>query len=141
LWEREQQPTTQKGEQGVTTGATHDEYADEAAAAQRAEAWPQAAALWRRATDTVRAGNGLSNLQARNLRQRYERAAAECEDRQRVEQILEEIAKTKLRIPTLRERDPNQVKFCQLSTLRLREALLAAYQAGRTEHTPDHKGR
>ena len=34
---------------------THVDYAEEAEAAQRAEAWPQAAALWRRAADALRA--------------------------------------------------------------------------------------
>ncbi len=57
------------------TSPSHLDYAEEAEAAQRAEAWPQAAALWRRARDVVRASDDLSRLQARTFRLKYKAAA------------------------------------------------------------------
>lgn len=110
---------------------TYHDYAEEAESAQRGEAWPQAAALWRRARDTVRADAELSHLAARNLREQYEAAADTCDARDRVDRILEQIAQTKLRIPTLRERKADHLDFHEVSAWGLKRALQAAYEAGR----------
>ena len=114
---------------------THLDYAEEAEAAQRAEAWPQAAALWRRARDVVRATGGLSHLHTRNLRRKYEAAADQCDAQNRIDQLLEHIAQTTLRIPTLRQRDSNGLDFHEVSVWGLKRALLAAYEASRDEVT------
>jgi hypothetical protein len=50
---------------------THFDYADEAESAERGNAWPQAAALWRRAAETC---NDAS-------RERYLAAAERCDVR------------------------------------------------------------
>jgi hypothetical protein len=55
---------------------THGDYADEAESAQRGRAWPQAAALWRRAAATC------DDAQRRAV---YELAAAKCDQRSAAE--------------------------------------------------------
>ena len=111
---------------------THEDYADEAQAAQRAEAWPQAAALWRRAADMLRAV-APHTTETFDLYAKYQEAAARCDDRDHVNTILEDIAKRELRIPTLRERASDQLDFHQLSVVALKRALWAAYEAGRRD--------
>jgi len=113
---------------------THPDYAEEAEAAQRAEAWPQAAALWRRAADTLRAAEPRTT-ETLNLYARYRTAADECDRRDRVDQILEEIARAKLDIPTLRARKSDSLDFHEVSVWGLKRALAAAYEAGREDVT------
>jgi hypothetical protein len=57
--------------------AEHTRYADEAESAQRANAWPQAAALWRMAVD---------NCQDAERRAYYAKQAAWCRDMARIAQ-------------------------------------------------------
>jgi len=112
----------------ITT--THFDYAEEAEAAQRAGAWPQAAALWRRAAEELRAGAPHTN-QTFDLHAKYRVAADECDRRSNLDTILERIAKTELRITTLKEQKMDALDFHEVSVWGLRRALLAAYEAGR----------
>ena len=111
---------------------THHDYAEEAEAAERAEAWPQAAALWRRAADDLCA-SATHTPETFDLHAEYRAAAAVCDEREQVRQTLEKIAKTKLQIPTLRERKSDQLDFHEVSVWALQRALRAAYEAGRQE--------
>jgi len=101
---------------------THLDYAEEAQSAERAEAWAQAAALWRRAAE-------LARLTA--TRKTYLEAAETCERRMRIDTKLEEIAKKVLKVPTLRYRYSDQLDFHELGVGSIRMALRAAYEAGR----------
>jgi hypothetical protein len=56
---------------------THDDYAEEAQSSQRAGAWPQAAALWRRAADAMRA-TAPHTTETFDLYARYHAAAERC---------------------------------------------------------------
>jgi len=101
---------------------THLDYAEEAKAAERAEAWPQAAALWLRASETC--GNAKQALQ-------YVRNADFCNHRHAVDAKLEQIAKNVLKVPTLRYRRSDRLDFHELSVGQIRMALRAAYEAGK----------
>ena len=115
----------------ATTNTTHIDYAEEAECAERACAWPQAAALWRRAAETVGAGD-LTHLEARNHRDRYEAAAAQCDRRVDVGARVAEIAKRVLWIDTLDTRKSDRLDFHELAVWNIKKALVAAYEAGRT---------
>ncbi len=107
------------------TQPNHLDYAEEAESAQRAEAWPQAAALWLLASETC------SDVdQARQ----YVRQAEACNQRQATHAKLEEIARSVLRIPTLRQRGSDRLDFHDLSVGQIKSALRAAVEAGRAEH-------
>ena len=110
----------------------HQDYADEAEAAQRGEAWPQAAALWRRAADVLRA-NAPHTPETFDRYAKYQAAAGECDRQGRIHTTLERIAQTTLTIPTLRERKSDRLDFHEIGTWGLKRALLAAYEAGRDE--------
>lgn len=58
---------------------THLDYAEEAEAAERAGAWPQAAALWRRAARWLRE-NAPHDPETFDLHAEYQRAADRCID-------------------------------------------------------------
>ena len=96
-------------------------------AAQRGEAWPQAAALWRRAQEVLRA-NSPHNTETFDLNAKYEAAATECDRMVRVEEALEQIAQTKLQVPTLREQKADDLDFHEVSVWGLKRALAAAYE-------------
>ena len=113
---------------------THHDYAEEAEAAQRAEAWPQAAALWRRASDVLRA-TAPHTTDTFDLHAKYQAAADNCDRKDRVDHVLEHIAQTKLDIPTLRRRKSDGLDFHEVSVWGLRRALAAAYEAGREDAT------
>lgn len=107
---------------GAPATATHDDYAEEAQAAERAAAWPQAAALWLRASETC------SDVD-RSLE--YARNADACNRRQSVDEKLESIARNVLKLPTLKQRGSDRPDFSQLSVGQIKLALRAAYEAGR----------
>jgi len=111
---------------------TYLDYAEEAESAQRAEAWPQAAALWRRAAESLRA-TAPHTTETFDLHAKYQAAADECDRRNRVDRVLEQIAQTKLNIPTLRRRNSDGLDFHEASVWGLKRALMAAYEAGREE--------
>ena len=108
---------------------THFDYAEEAEAAERAEAWPQAAALWRRAADVLRVNAPHTN-DTFDLHAEYQAAADECDRKDRVDQVLEHIAQTKLDIPTLRTRKSDGLDFHDLGVAAIKLALHRAYLAG-----------
>jgi len=112
----------------MTQELTHHDYAEEAEAAQRAGAWPQAAALWRRALEALPAGRGRNAAKQRDV---YLDRARECERQAAVDGRLEQIAKTTLRIPTLAERRSDSLDFHELGVWQIKQALRAAYDAGR----------
>lgn len=100
----------------------HLDYAEEAESAQRASAWPQAAALWRRAAEVCdQDGN----------RDQYLRHAIACDHQAAVEVRFEEIARHVLGIPTLKTRHSDRADFHELPVARIKLALRAAYEAGR----------
>jgi hypothetical protein len=101
---------------------THLDYAEEAEAAERAEAWPQAAALWLRASETC--GDVERALG-------YVRSAEACNHRNAIDSKLEKIAKDVLKLPTLARRGSDQLDFYELSVGQVKLALRAAYEAGR----------
>jgi len=103
---------------------THDDYAEEAEAAQRAEAWPQAAALWLRACQTCSDAN---------LALEYANKADACNRRPRIDRELEAIAKVNLQIETLATRNSDRLDFHEVSVWGLKRALEAAYEAGRND--------
>ena len=99
----------------------HLDYAEEAEAAQRAGAWPQAAALWRRAADDC-PGDVVG---------KYLGAAAECENHAAIDSCLEKIGSRILGIPTLKTRHSDQADFHDLAVWNIKRAMMAAYEAGR----------
>jgi len=106
---------------------THLDYAEEAQSPERAEAWAQAAALWRRATECF---PKHPCAQAATDRDQYLANAAACDRRGQTDAALDKIAKNILRVPTLR-RFGNPPEQIELSTTKLRMMLRAAYEAGR----------
>ena len=99
----------------------HEDYAEEAESAQRASAWPQAAALWQRAIDLT---DGLDEREA------YCRSKRECQRRVAADGQLESIARRALGIETLKTRKSDGLDFHEVSVWQLQEALRLAYQAG-----------
>ena len=118
---------------------THLDYAEEAQSAERGTAWLQAAALWRRAADVLRA-TAPHTTENSNLDEEYEAGIARCNAHQRVDEIVEGIAKVEMRIPTLRERNSDGLDFHEVCVWDLRRALVAAYEAGHQDAMP-HIGR
>jgi len=102
---------------------THLDYAEEAEAAQRAEAWPQAAALWRRAASVA---------DTKGAREQYLFMARHCERRTTIDGKLAQIAKNVLKVPTLNRRGSDTLDFHSLSVGQIKLALRAAYEAGRS---------
>lgn len=101
---------------------THEDYADEGESAMRASAWPQAAALYRKAAATC---DDASKAEA------YTAHAKQCDHEIEVDAALAAIAKRVLRIPTLVERHVDDLDFHEVSAWRLQDALREAYKAGR----------
>ena len=99
----------------------HEDYADEAESASRANAWPQAAALYRRAAETC------SDAE---LAATYRSRASDCNQQVAVDAELAAIARRVLRIPTLADRGSDRLDFHEVGVHSLREALRLAYQAG-----------
>jgi hypothetical protein len=91
----------------------HDDYADEAESAQRGTAWPQAAALWRRAAETC------DDAERRRV---YEQAAQRCDAEVEVDKLLAGIASRELKVPTLDERKSDQLDFHEVGVWSLRRA-------------------
>jgi hypothetical protein len=110
----------------------HLDYAEAAESAQRGEAWPQAAALWRRAADGLRATAAHTDATF-DLHAKYRAAAEECDRKDRVNQLLEGIARDSLRIPTLSEPKSDSLDFHDLGVWQIKKALAAAYEAGRND--------
>jgi hypothetical protein len=101
--------------------STSDDYADEAESAERAEAWPQAAALWRRAAEMC---------DDVDQRRRFVEAASRCDDEVASLAAIAVLAKRHLGIPTLDVRRSDRLDFHEVGVSALRSALCAAYKAG-----------
>ena len=114
----------------TTRNLEHFDYAEEAEAAQRGGAWPQAAALWRRAAKVLR-DTAPHTPATFDLHAKYQVAATACDRKPHVPQTLEGLARDKLQIPTLSERKADGLDFHELSVWQIQEALAAAYEAGR----------
>ena len=99
----------------------HHDYAEEAESAQRAGAWPQAAALWQRAIDL---SDGLDEQHD------YHRNKLLCEGKVAIDGQLESIARRALGIETLKTRKADHLDFHEVGVWQLQEALRLAYQAG-----------
>jgi len=107
---------------------TRYDYLEEAFSAERAEAWPQAAALWRRAAECL---PKHPCARAAADRDQYLANAAACDRRTDVDAALEKIATGVLHLATLRNRHSDRLDFHELRVGRIRLALRAAYEAGR----------
>jgi hypothetical protein len=127
-------PRQPEREPQTTPTISHEDYAEEAEAAGRAEAWPQAAALWRRAADVLRA-SAPHTPETFDLHAKYQAAANQCDHKDRVDRVLEKIARTMLDIPTLRIRKSDHLDFHEVNVWDLKRALAAAYEAGREDAT------
>jgi len=112
---------------------THLQYACEAESAERAEAWPQAAALWRRAAECF---PKHPCARAAADREQYLANAAACDRREQTDAVLDKIVAKSiiLRTPTLR-RFGNPPKRIELTPAKLRMMLRLAYEAGREDAT------
>ena len=109
---------------------TCDDYIDAAESAERGEAWPQAATLWRRA-----AGCLPKHPCERTARDRdtYLANAVECDRKAAINERLEQIALRTLRIPTLAERHSDGLDFHEFAVWQIKNALKAAYEAGQND--------
>jgi hypothetical protein len=99
----------------------HLDYADEAESAERAEAWPQALALWQRAIATCPAEQPA-----------YAKGVARCQHQIDVDAELASIARRVMRIPTLDARNSDRLDFHEVSVWELLKALRLAYRAGQS---------
>ena len=106
----------------TTRRIEHEDYAEEAESAERASAWPQAAALWRRAGETCDDAEQHAT---------YEANMARCNGEIAVDEELATIARRRLGIPTLAYRNMDDLDFHEVSVGGLLDALRAAYRAGR----------
>ena len=99
----------------------HLDYADEAESAERAEAWPQALALWQRAIATCADDQPA-----------YAEGVARCQHQIDVDAELASIARRVIRIPTLEARNSDRLDFHEVSVWELLKALRLAYRAGQS---------
>jgi hypothetical protein len=100
----------------------HLDYADEAESAARAEAWPQAMALWQRAIATVPGDPPDA----------YTAGMARCQHQINVDAELASIARRTLQIPTLDARNSDRLDFHEVSVWELLSALRLAYRTGQS---------
>ena len=100
---------------------TAADWMDEAESAERAEAWPQAVALWTRA----------ASLCSDEQQARCQAGIARCEHEVVVDVELASIAKRLLDIPTLDTRKSDALDFHEVSVWQLRAALRLAHRMGR----------
>lgn len=98
------------------------DYANEAESAERAEAWPQALALWKRAVETCPG----------TARSQYADGMARCERRIAVDAELASIARRVFRIPTLDTRKSDSLDFHEVAVWDVLQALRLAYRAGQS---------
>ena len=100
---------------------TAADWMDEAESAERAEAWPQALALWTRA----------ASLCDGEQQQRCHAGIARCEHEVAVDTELASVARRILDIPTLDTRKSDSLDFHEVSVWQLRAALRLAHRMGR----------
>ena len=102
---------------------TAADWMNEAESAERAEAWPQAVALWTRAADLC---NG-------EQQQRCHAGIARCEHEVAVDTELASVARRILNIPTLTTRKMDSLDFHELSVWQILAALRLAHRMGRKD--------
>jgi hypothetical protein len=102
----------------------HLDYADEAESAERAEAWPQALALWQRAIATCLGEHAAYAA--------YAEGVARCQHQIDVDLELASIARRVMRIPTLEARNSDRLDFHEVSVWEILKALRLAYRAGQS---------
>lgn len=105
-----------------TRPLNHDDYADEAESAERAEVWPRASALWLRAAEVC------SDVEQRN---RYLDGAARCDREVEIDKLLAGSAKRELQVRTLDAWNSDSLDFHELAVWSVRPALRLTYRAGR----------
>ena len=102
---------------------TAGDWMDEAESAERAEAWPQAVALWTRAADLC---NG-------ERQQRCHAGITRCEHEVAVDAELASVARRVLDIPTLETRKSDALDFHEVSVWQLLAALRLSHRMGRKD--------
>lgn len=100
----------------------HLDYAEEAESAERAEAWPQAMALWQRAIATCQG----------DPPEAYAAGVTRSQHQIDVDAELASIARRALRIPILEARNSDHLDFHEVSVWELLTALRLAYRAGQS---------
>jgi hypothetical protein len=100
-----------------------EDFMDEAESAERAEAWPQAAALWGRAAELC---NGSKEQRCRD-------GIARCQEAVEVDTELASIARRIMDIPTLETRKSDSLDFHEVAVWEVLSALRLAYRTGRKE--------
>lgn len=108
----------------MMTRHDHLDYADEAESAERAEAWPQAMALWKRAMETCPG----------DAPPQYAAGVARCDRQMAVDAELASIARRVFRIPTLDTRKSDSLDFHEVAVWDVLQALRLAYRAGQTNN-------
>ena len=101
------------------------DWMEEAESAERAEAWPQAVALWTR----------VAALCDGEQQQRCHAGIARCEYEVAVDTELASVARRILDIPTLDTRKSDALDFHEVSVWQLRAALRLAHRMGRKTGT------
>lgn len=103
--------------------ATHEhmDYAEEAESAERAEAWPQAMALWQRAIATCPVDQPA-----------FAAGVARCQRQVDVDAELASIARRTMDVPTLDTRNSDGLDFHEVSVWEILKALRLAYRAGQS---------
>jgi hypothetical protein len=99
----------------------HLDYADEAESTERAEAWPQAMALWQRAIATCPVEQPA-----------YAEGVARCQRQIDVDAQLASIARRAMDVPTLDTRNSDDLDFHEVAVWEILKALRLAYRVGQS---------
>jgi hypothetical protein len=100
-----------------------EDFMDEAESAERAEAWPQAAALWGRAAE----------LCSGSQEQRCRDGISRCQEAIRVDTEMASIARRIMDIPTLETRKSDSLDFHEVAVWEVLSALRLAYRTGQRD--------
>jgi hypothetical protein len=104
-----------------------EDFMAEAESAERAEAWPQAAALWGRAAELCQGAQ----------EQRCRDGIARCQQAIQVDTELASIAQRIMDIPTLETRKSDSLDFHEVAVWEVLKALRLAYRTGRKDVSCD----
>jgi hypothetical protein len=107
----------------MTRQLTAADWMDEAESAERAEAWPQAVALWTNAASMCEGGQ----------QQRCHTGIARCEHEVAVDAELASIARRILNIPTLATQKMKSLDFHEVAVWQVLASLRLARRMGRKE--------
>ncbi len=107
----------------MTRQLTAADWMDEAESAERAEAWPQAMALWTTAATMCEGAQ----------QQRCHTRMARCEHEVAVDAELASIARRILKIPTLATRRMDSLDFHEVAVWQVLAALRLAHRMGRKD--------